>query len=93
MFEEIFAALKDALFWLFELILSAFSHMIDYFFNLITSLFPSLSPSLDALLSIMAHVNYLIPLSYGLTLFFSYYTIKSTVIVIRWILKFTPLIG
>lgn len=93
MIESLFQSFKDALFWIFNLIIDFFVYMIDIFLDGITTLFPTFEAPLDAILTIMAQVNFLIPLTYGLVLFFTYYSIKSTLILTRWVLKFIPTIG
>ena len=93
MIESMFQAVKDAIMWVFEQIINFFVYLVDVTLDLIVSLFPAFNAPLDALLVIMTNVNFILPIGYGLSLFFAYYSIKPTMIIIRWVLKFIPTIG
>ena len=93
MIESVFQAVKDAIMWVFQQIIDFFVYLVDITLNLIVALFPSFNAPLDALLAIMTNVNFILPIGYGMTLFFAYYSIKPTMIIIRWVLKFIPTIG
>ena len=81
-------ALREFMCWIIEIWLDLSNYVVD----LIMPDNIALNDGMGSLGSVLSTVNWFVPIGYGFTLLGTYFSIKATLIVIRWILKFVPTI-